>query len=397
MKRLVGLTADDAGRAAGLADRMRPRIPSIIRQFLAIISADPTGQRLLTATPDRTARLRQGLREWMEDLFSGDHDESHFRRSLSIGRTHVRIALPQDYMFTGMHLIRRFIFRALEDVVPSTSEPDRAALEKLLDLELAVMNLAYNDNLVDQVQQSAEDRYNRQLGESRHLALVGELAAAIAHEVKNPLAGISGAIQVIRASLDEYHPHREIIDEALLQIDRLDAVVEDLLVYARPKPPMRSQLDLNGLLRRVMIILQQESAFQSIDVRLDLLPGHIEVEADEGQIQQVLMNIMLNAAHACGPDGRINCRIRPIGIGARIEIEDNGMGIADEIRDRVWEPFFTTRAKGTGLGLAISKRIVEAHDGVIRLESKPGEGTRVMIDLAARSKDESTPIVSAET
>lgn len=396
MLRYVGFTNADAEALSELGPTIRPRIPGIVIEFYDSVARDPLANEIFTAEASRADRLHESLAVWLTALFSGRYDDAHYRRSHAIGRTHVRVKLPQDYMFTGMNVIRRALIREIRNIYPPHLDATLAAVEKLLDLELAIMNRAYSDNLVEQVQQLEQDRFERQLGESRHLAIVGELAASIAHEVKNPLAGISGAMQVIRSSLDARHPHREIIDEAMLQIDRLDAAVEDLLVYARPKAPNRTQIDLAGLVRRVMVILREEPAFRGIHVELAPYSNGIEIEADEAQIQQVLMNIMINAAHACEEEGRIDCRINPNGDGARIEIEDNGIGVAHEIRERVWEPFFTTRAKGTGLGLAICKRIVEAHGGTIRLDSEPGVGTCVMIDLPAHSKGDSAAAESAE-
>lgn len=389
MKRYIGFTQTDADALAELAEPMAPHIPSIVNKFYEVVLRDPLATAIFTAEPGRSERLHDTLCDWIAGLFVGRYDESHYRRSHAIGRTHVRVKLPQDYMFTGMNVLRRSLLGQIRQLALPEIDVKVAAVEKLLDLELAIMNRAYSDSLLEQMQQFEQDRFERQLGESRHLAIVGELAASLAHEVKNPLAGISGAIQVIRASLDDQHPHREIIDEAMLQIDRLDAAVEDLLVYARPKAPNRSHLDLAGLMRRVMIILREVPAFRGIDVQFEPPADGIEVAADEAQIQQVLMNILINAAHACDAVGRITCRIRAMPADALIEIEDNGVGIPPENLERVWEPFFTTRARGTGLGLAICKRIVEAHGGNIRLDSEPGVGTRVMINLPAESKGDS--------
>lgn len=391
MKRYVGFTAHDAAALAAVAEPMRRRIPAIVSEFYDVVARDPLAQAIITAVPERAERLRDALADWLSALFTDAYDNAHYRRSHAIGRTHVRVDLPQDYMFTGMNVLRLTLLREIRHLDPPQLDAKLAATEKLLDLELAIMNRAYSDNLVEQMQRLEHDRFERQLGESRHLAIIGELAASIAHEVKNPLAGISGAMQVIRSTLDAEHPHCEIIDEAMRQIDRLDAAIEDLLVYARPKSPVRSQIDIASLLRRVMIVLREEPAFDSIRVAMEQTADTIEVEADESQIQQVLMNIMINAAHACDEGGKIVCRIHANDDGARIEIEDDGIGIDEAIRERVWEPFFTTRARGTGLGLAICKRIIDAHGGVIRLDSEPGRGTRVMIDLFAKSKPDDTP------
>ncbi|MCB9853582.1 MAG: hypothetical protein H6819_10840 [Phycisphaerales bacterium] len=386
MKQYVGFSAADARALAEIASPMTGRIPEIVEEFYDAVRRDPTAAGIFSTQPHSADRLRAKLADWIGTLFDASYGDGHFDRSRAIGRTHVRVGLPQDYMFTAMNVLRLRLARDVRSVTSHDSSAVLEALEKRLDLELAIMNHAYSDNLIEQMQRLEQNRFERRLGESRHLAIVGELAASIAHEVKNPLAGISGAMQVIRATLDDQHPHCEVIEEAMRQIDRLDTAIEDLLVYARPKPPKRTQIDLAGLMRRVLIILREEPAFATLNVTLEPSPRAVEVEADEAQIQQVLMNVMINAAHACTAGGRIDCRVRETDDGARIEIDDDGAGIDEAIRDRVWEPFFTTKAKGTGLGLAICKRIVSAHHGTIRLADGPDSGTRVVILLPAPTR-----------
>ncbi|HPF37940.1 MAG TPA: protoglobin domain-containing protein [Phycisphaerae bacterium] len=384
MKRYLAFSEADAALLASVAQPIRNRIPAIVERFYGAVMRDSITAGIFTAQSERPDRLRRRLAGWIATLFESPYDDSHFNHTLSIGHMHVRVGLPQDFMFTAMNTLRLALSSEIQSLAPDGAIALTEALHKRLDLELAIMNHAYSDDLIDQMRRMEHDRFERRLGESRHLAIVGELAASIAHEVKNPLAGISGAMQVIRATLDDAHPHCEVIEEAMRQIDRLDTAIEDLLVYARPKPPARTQIDLVGLLRRVLIILREEPAFATINVTFEPGARAVEVEADESQIQQVLMNVMINAAHACSTGGRIDCRVsQSDDDGAQIEIDDDGVGIDEAIRDRVWEPFFTTKAKGTGLGLAICKRIVDAHNGAIRLANRPVAGTRVVIALPA--------------
>jgi signal transduction histidine kinase len=247
------------------------------------------------------------------------------------------------------------------------------------------MNGTYREDLVRQVEEVQHAKFEQRLSESEHLATVGRLAATLAHEIKNPLAGISGAIQILGAGLDEEHPHKEIISEALRQIDRLDAAVKDLLVYARPKPPSMRRVDLNLLLERVLILFHQEPAFREVSVHCEGLNGNHELQVDEVQIQQVVSNLMINAAHACEHGGEVCCRISRLKSSIRIVIEDNGTGMPSEVLSRVFEPFFTTKSRGTGLGLPICQRIVEAHGGTIDIVSELGKGSRVTVDIPSQS------------
>lgn len=381
MKRYVSFSESDASVLAGLARRLGPQFPTIVAEFYAVLQRDERAVAVFAGDLAQIERLHKSLNQWLVDLFGGRYGEEYHQQRREIGHTHVRVHLPQYLMFTAMNVIRLALLREIRALADADVDAQVAAVEKILDLELAIMNQAYHEELMEHLRQLESARFERRLNEARHLASIGELAASVAHEIKNPLAGISGALQVIRGALDESHPHREVMDEALKQIDRLDSAVKDLLVYARPKPPKRSPIDLVSLMDRVLMILREEPAFSEIALKCDTDPSPIEVNGDESQLQQVLMNIVINAAHACGPSGTVICVLRRQPDGAHIAICDDGIGIDPDVLLRVWEPFFTTKAKGTGLGLSICHRIIESHGGSIRLESEPGQGTRVLIDL----------------
>jgi signal transduction histidine kinase len=231
------------------------------------------------------------------------------------------------------------------------------------------------------MQETELAQYEQRLSESEHLASIGQLAASLAHEIKNPLAGISGAIQILGAGLGEDHEHKEIITEALHQIDRLDAAVKDLLVYARPKPPMATRQSLNTIVERVLILLREEPSFRDVRLHCEGLEVDRQVIVDEAQMQQVLTNLLLNAAQACEEGGDVTLRIRPLQSKVRIIIEDTGTGMPTEVLARTFEPFFTTKSKGTGLGLPICRRIMEAHSGTIDIQSVIARGTRVTVEI----------------
>ncbi len=384
VKRFVGFDGRDAAALASLQAPLGPCLARVAKLFYETLNRHPHARAVFANDEQLVRRLHESFGRWLEELFSGRYDAAYFEGRLNIGRAHVRINLPQQYMFTGMNIVRLELIRELNRLNLPDSEEKIAALEKLLDLELAVMNYSYHESMVQRMQETERSEYEERLSETRHLATVGELAASLAHEIKNPLAGISGAIQIIGAALEADHPHREIIEEALRQIDRLDAAVKDLLIYARPKPPEKVEVNLSALVERVMLILQEEPAFRSVRFRLEASKGDFRIEADEHQIQQLLTNLFLNAAHACSDGGEIVCRIRQGKRGVRCVVEDNGVGMGAAVLARVYEPFFTTKARGTGLGLSICKRIVEAHGGRLEIESKLGTGTRVAVELPGR-------------
>jgi signal transduction histidine kinase len=149
----------------------------------------------------------------------------------------VQVGLPQQYMFAAMQVVWEELERGIRRQGVKDAAAKLASLHKLLTLELAVMLDSYKQSYSEQIRQTEREAVQERLTEARHLAQIGHLAASLAHEIKNPLAGISGAIQVIRDSMKPNEPHRPILDEVLRQVIRLDGTVKDLLVNARPKPP----------------------------------------------------------------------------------------------------------------------------------------------------------------
>lgn len=248
-----------------------------------------------------------------------------------------------------------------------------------------------------QVRQVERDAVQARLREAEQLAHVGQLAASLAHEIKNPLTGISGAIQVIRANLKPSDPHWPVLGEVLRQINRLDRSVKDLLVYARPKPPRYQRCDVSRATERVLAVLRKEPEFDRIRMECELPRNLPAIAADENQLEQLLMNLVLNAAQASAPGGvvRLVAAVRTGGI--RLVVEDRGCGMPEDVARRAFEPFYTTKARGTGLGLPICRKIVEAHGGTIAVRSTPGEGTEVTVELPERPPTAAAGVVDEHT
>lgn len=381
MKAYVGFSDADVDALTGLRIAIGPHLPAIIEEFYAALRKNPQTHDVLVRSGVPVESLRGTFQSWIEGLFEGRYDTAYLHRRARIGQAHVRVGLPQHYMFTGMAVFRIALTYRIRHLAMPAMDAQLGAIHKLLDLELAVMNDSYREDLVTRVRELERTRYEERLSESEHLATIGRLAATLAHEIKNPLAGISGAIQVFGAELDDNHPHKEVITEVMRQIDRLDAAVRDLLVFARPKPPVRRVQNLSEVVERALLLLRREPTCRTLAIHCEGLDRRIDIAVDETQIQQVMTNLLLNAAHACGPRGQVWCRLAQLPRSARIEVEDDGVGIKPDLLDKVFEPFFTTKARGTGLGLAICKRIVETHGGSIRLDSTPGKGTRISIEL----------------
>ena len=380
MKRYIGFSEQDAENVRSLAPILRPALPAVADRFYAVLRTDPDALKLFPGGEAQLARQRETLLAWLENLLTGAYNDAHFLASQRIGETHVRISLPQHYMVTAMDIIRRDLVAYVLTADPPEIRAKLASLSKLLALELGAMLEAYKEEYAARIKHREREAMEERLTRAEHLAQLGQLAASLAHAIKNPLAGISGAIQIIRGSMSPGNPHRPVIDEILAQIDRLDATVKDLLVYSRPRAPARISIDLNELIARALNVLREEPTLRRIrvrHVRKNTLP---RILADERQLEQVVMNLLLNAADASNEGEKVTITTSSAG-SIRMEIADQGIGMDPDILQRAFEPFHTTKTKGTGLGLPICRQIVEAHGGRIKVESAQRVGTTVAVEL----------------
>jgi signal transduction histidine kinase len=233
-----------------------------------------------------------------------------------------------------------------------------------------------------------------QMERADRLASIGEMAAGIAHEIKNPLTGIASAITIINDDFSTSDPRKEILGEVLEQVKRMDKTVNDLLFFGRPTDPEPVCTDINTVLRKTLIFASQHRGSQGgvIEKVLDLQKDLPPVYVDPKQIQQVFLNLILNAIQAMQSGGILTIKSTLIHEESQhwvtVSISDTGQGIPSQILGKIFTPFFTTKAQGTGLGLAICHKLVEQQGGTIRVESEDGKGTDFYIELPATSTDE---------
>jgi signal transduction histidine kinase len=231
-----------------------------------------------------------------------------------------------------------------------------------------------------------------ELVRKEQLAVVGELAAVIAHEVRNPLAIIANAVAGLRKttiSRDDHETLLSILDE---ETSRLNRLVTDLLRYARPVNLQRQHIPLADLLDRTLKLMKQR---KPIGIELKVDAHEPRIWGDGNLLRQVFDNLVDNAVQAMGPEGTLTVCLRPMsdeGVdGVAVDIIDTGEGMDTQVRSRARDPFFTTRPSGTGLGLAIVDRIVDAHGGRFLIDSRAGEGTTVTVFLPYGSSSEPPP------
>ncbi len=235
-------------------------------------------------------------------------------------------------------------------------------------------------------------RMEEALKRADRLAAMGELSARIAHEIRNPLASISGSVQLIAQGEGVNSQDRKLLEIVIRETDRLNGLIRDFLAYARPGQPAKGRVSLHQMFSDLIVLMAGDPRFIGVTIE-NGCPRHLMVNGDHDQLQQVFWNLLVNAAEAMPEGGAIHILVELIsssdsgmqlGDVVRIEIRDTGRGMTSEEIHKVFEPFFTTKPGGTGLGLATVYRIIESHDGTIFVDSCVGKGTTFTMLMPSR-------------
>lgn len=252
-------------------------------------------------------------------------------------------------------------------------------------------DLGRNFNLM--VRQLRESRaeiellHRTQMSRAEHLATLGELAAGLAHEIRNPLAGIAGVIEIVARDLPATSPAKAVVKDIRLEVAQINRILTDLLETARPRPPEMRSSDLNITVEHAVMLARQQVLSKPIQVQFQKMTSPLEVEHDSDQIHQVLLNLLLNAVQAIDGEGIVLVELEQRGNHASISVSDTGRGIPANDLPNIFRPFYTTKGNGTGLGLSLARRIVQEHDGRIDVTSEVGTGSRfvVLVPLEQRA------------
>ena len=219
------------------------------------------------------------------------------------------------------------------------------------------------------------------MGRAEHLATLGELAAGLAHEIRNPLAGIAGVVDVMGKELPADSPSRAVLVDVQNEIVHIHNILNDLLSYARPRPPTFHPADLNTTVEQAVLLARQQVRTRPIQVLYTPAPNLPMVVHDPALIQQVVLNLLLNGIQAIPQQGTVEVDLSPEDNGVLVCVKDNGRGIPPEALAKIFKPFFTTRKEGTGLGLSLASGIVQSHGGTIEVRSTIGQGAQFRIHL----------------
>ncbi|MCI4625023.1 MAG: ATP-binding protein [Candidatus Magnetoovum sp. WYHC-5] len=221
----------------------------------------------------------------------------------------------------------------------------------------------------------------RYMKEKEKLAAIGELSANIAHEIRNPLAALRTSIEMLKEKTEAEGRERKIMEIALREMDRLNRIITDFLIYSNPNPPEFKTILLSQVLKEILSMLNQHVRSNgNIKIKYNLAE-QVYIRADENKLKQVFWNLALNAVQAVDFNGEVEISLIQKGGFAKIFFKDNGKGIEPANMVKIFYPFFTTKKDGAGLGLAMVYRIVNEHRGVVNVTSKPGEGASFLVVL----------------
>lgn len=314
--------------------------------------------------------------------------EVHERKAVILVATAGAVAICTVLLIVLAVLIERPLAE-LQRQIAKLQAGDLAVQVRFADRNDEIGDLGRNFNqMVRQLRENREEiehLHRTQISRAEHMATLGELAAGLAHEIRNPLAGIAGVIEIIGRDLPESNPNREVLREVQQEVMHIKQILSELLDYARPKPPNFKPADLNATAEHAVALARQQTLSRPIQIDLLRADGMPSVEHDAAQIQQVLLNLLLNAIQAIQGTGNVRVLLESRDSYAAVKVNDTGRGIAPEHLGNIFRPFFTTKGQGTGLGLSLARHIVEDHGGRIEVSSQLGVGTQFIVSLPYRT------------
>ncbi len=364
IKRYVGF---DAARLVAVGPVCAPHFASIADDYYANILRHEEARQAITGGDAQVERLKGTLRLWLAGLFEGTYELEYYEVRARIGRRHVQIGLPQQYMFTAMNVIRRHLQRIVFEALGAEAVASLASIDKLLDMELAIMLHTYREDYLSQVQRT------------ERLAAIGQLAGSIGHELRNPLGVIRSSVYLLRGRIGDDEKAKKHLDKIDGQIGLSNRIVTDLLETMRDRPATRRPVAPETILdaaRELTVVADGSS------IELTPAPRMPDVLVDPDQVRQIFVNLLQNGVEAAGPSGRVLVSLEATSAGVEIRVSDSGPGFTQEARVRLFEPLFTTKSRGIGLGLALCRRLAERNGVRLQIEpSGPLSGASFLVIL----------------
>lgn len=370
LRTYLGWSEADLPHVATAAALVRPHMPAIVADFYAEIERHDETLRVFTGGLPQVERLKATLSAWLEQLFAGTYDAAYVARRWQVGLRHVEIGLEEPWTNVALGRIRSRIIDVLATALAERPREFAAVVttvNRLLDLDLAIIQAAY------------QHEYVQRLKRGQRLVAIGQMAAGIAHELRNPL-------NVVRTSAFYLKNARQLTPEKqaehLERIERQTGLAEQVIMalsdFAKLPLPETEPVPVRRLVDDVLALRDVPPGIEVELVGLDDCPP---VAGDARQLAIVLGNLVGNAIDVLSDGGRIRVSAICAGGQVRLEITDDGPGLDPAVVHRVFEPFYSTKVRGMGLGLAMCRAIVENHGGVIRASSPPGSGACFTVTL----------------
>jgi signal transduction histidine kinase len=376
----VGLDETDRARLLALHGKLESHFPAIAERFYSAVWANPGAASVLQG-PEQVERLRRTLINWMSTGLLGPYDADFEDKRSRIGRVHVRIGLAQQYMFTAMNVVRAAYLDRISELYPA----DEALLvvrsvDKLFDIELALMLRHY--------QLDSEERLikrERQMQSDRLIALQ-TMSAGLAHEVRNPLNAAKLQLELLDRRLRRQSDDPKVVEPVALahhEIQRLTQLLNEFLSFARPPELHTEEHDVVAIARHVLELERPFAERHGTALELDTCAKAVVASVDGGKLHQVVQNLVRNGIEAADASGHVKVGVELAAGALHVRVADDGPGIPDDIRGRIYEPFFSTKEGGTGMGMSIVHNFVAMHGGTIDI-STGQRGTVVDVTIPLR-------------
>jgi len=354
-KQYVGFSEEDERRLHALHALGRAGYAAIIDHFYAVIEQFAGARQVITGGPPQIAHLKVTLLAWLESGVGGPHDLAWYEARSRIGRRHVAIGLASRYMFTAANLVRADLHRLAGGIAGIDLAATGDAIDRWLDLELAIMLHSYQED-----------------HERQQLAAMQRMAAGLAHEVRNPLNSAQLQLQLLSRRLKRAGAEPGLLEVTSLvdgEIRRLSGLLQEFLDFARPVQLAIVDCDLVGVAQQVVELANVAARARQIEVVLTGEPA-VVISCDPGKVHQILQNLIANALDAAR--SRVEVDLRADDAAAILRVRDDGPGIPEGVLPRIYEPFFSTKEHGTGMGLSITYSLVSLHGGSIEVQNQGG-------------------------
>ncbi len=354
LQRYVGFTVDDERRLKVVHPLLSPHFQDVVERFYERVLQHDDARAALQRGERQVGHLKVTLTQWLHELFEGPWDDAYVRRRERIGRVHVLINLPQHFMVTAMNVVRLTLREHLSNTLDEASDEGRAsrdALQRILDIDLAIMLHTYREDL--------EARNAR----AERLATFGQLVGSIGHELRNPLGVIETSLYVLKGNAAGDAKAQRHLERISQQVGLANDIITQLLELIRDRPLARQRVELAPTVASALDSVKLEGVTVSVDDGA----GGAALQADPTQLRQIVINLVDNAVQAAQPAGQVRVKLSRDEQGVTLEVADSGAGISPEVKNRLFEPLVTTRTRGVGLGLALVKRMVERHGGRIEV------------------------------